>query len=430
MKKALLFIAGLLIVGTSANAQDKEALKAEKAAIKEAQSILKKAKQTYELSIPNPQVGRKETDFAKLDGAVDLINQAIANKYTKDDMLTYEVASNITQQYYTRYENEAKADETIKPKFIETASNLITYCIKYDSLMNLAPKMKPEEKKINHVKFQNMAANPAIQLLTASQNYSNSDNQEDLKLGAKYSEQFLYAMEKSNLFSDFQNASLEDWKTYAKAFRAQSFYSLQGTPEDKIVEVYTALMNTRYKAIAFQSLSNYYREKDQAKQNQYLQMGIDALKGDAENKDLRCNFAIILLQNQFQAKQYDAFRKTAQLMKDEMADNENTINAYLMEGQLLFEEQKYDEAEAVFLGAKNVFPDEPKCLLMAARCAWMKAQSNGSKKPDMDHAIELFKQLEAENPSDPELWGESLYILYNNTNQPKLAATYKKYYKG
>lgn len=418
------------MVGASASAQDKEALKAEKAAIKEAQSLVKKAKQTYELSIPNLTVGRKETDFAKLDGAVDLINQAIANKYTKDDMLTYEVASNITQQYYTRYENEAKADETVRPKYVEEASKLIEYCIKYDSLMDIAPKMKPEEKKINHVKYQNLAANPAIQLLTASQNYSNSDKQDELKLGAKYSEQFLYAMEKSHLFSDFQNASLDDWKTYAKAFRAQSFYSIKGTSEEKIVEVYTDLMNTRYKAIAYQSLSNYYREKDPAKQNIYLQKGVDDLKGDAENKDLRANFAVILMQNYFQAKKYDEFQKVANLIKSEMSDNENAINAYLMEGQMLFENQKYDEAEGVFMAAKASFPDEPKCLLMAARCAWMKAQSNGSKKPDMDHAISLFKQLESENPSDSELWGESLYILYNNTNQPKLAAPYKKYYKG
>ena len=66
---------------------------------------------------------------------------------------------------------------------------------------------------------------------------------------------------------------------------------------------------------------------------------------------------------------------------------------------------------------------------MAARSAWMKAQAGGGKKEDMDVAIKMFKQLEAENPDDSELWGESLYILYNNTQQPTLAAPYKKYYK-
>ena len=107
--------------------------------------------------------------------------------------------------------------------------------------------------------------------------------------------------------------------------------------------------------------------------------------------------------------------------KTEFADNDNAINAYLMEGQMAFEDKDYDGAKAIFLTAKEKFPDESKCLLMAARSAWMKAQVGGSKKADMDDAIALFKQLEAENPEDPELWGESLYILYNNTQQPTLA---------
>ena len=47
----------------------------------------------------------------------------------------------------------------------------------------------------------------------------------------------------------------------------------------------------------------------------------------------------------------------------------------------------------------------------------------------MNEAINLFLQLEKENPEDPELWGESLYILYNNTQQTALANQYKKYYK-
>lgn len=421
-------MAGLLLVG-SANAQTKEELKAQKAAQKEAEALVKKAKQTYETSIPNPQYGRKETDFAKLDGAVNLINQAIQNQYTQNVAQTWLVAADITNEYYKKLENEAKADESVKPKYIETSGNLITYCIKADSLFNLDEKMKDEEKKLNHVRLQNMAVNPCIQLLQAAQNYSNSDDQADLKLGAKYSDLFLYAMENTHLLSDFTNENLNDWKTYAKAFRAQSYYNIEGTPENKILEVYNALMETKYKTVAYQTLSNYYREKDPNKQNEYLQLGVDALKDDAEQKDLRANFAIMLMQNKFQAKDKEGFKKIAQLIKDEMSDNENAINAYLMEGQMLFEDQKYVEAEKVFMEARDKFPDEPKGLLMAARCAWMKAQVDGSKKADMDHAIQLFKQLEKENPSDPELWGESLYILYNNTQQPNLAAPYKKYYK-
>lgn len=65
MKKLVLMMVGLFLFSAS-YAQDKEALKAQKEAQKEAEKVVKKAKTTYELSIPNAQYGRKETDFEKL----------------------------------------------------------------------------------------------------------------------------------------------------------------------------------------------------------------------------------------------------------------------------------------------------------------------------------------------------------------------------
>lgn len=431
MKKLVLIMVGLFLI-TTANAQDKEALKAQKEAKKAAESAFKKAKSTYEMSIPNETYGRKETDFEKLAGALPLIETAMESEYTRDNADTWKVAANIMFEFYKKQDNEVKADpdnEQLKADFLDKSSKLLTYSIKYDSLVVLDPKVKPEDIKKEHPKYQVIGVNAATQILQAAQNYSNSDKAEDLVLGAKYSEFFLYAMEKSHLMSDFTHENLEDWKTYAKAFRAQSYYNIPNTPEEKVISVYQDLMSTKYKGVAYQSLSNYYREKDVAKQNKYLQEGIDALKGDAEQNDLRANFALILMQNLFRSGDKAGFKKIAQLIKDEYSENPDAINAYLMEGQMAFEDRNYDEAKNIFLEANKKFPDDSKCLLMAARSVWMKAQSTGSKKADMDEAISLFKQLEEENPEDPELWGESLYILYNNTQQTALAAKYKKYYK-
>ena len=408
MKKFVLMMVGLFLIGGAALAQDKEALKAQKAAMKEAESTLKKAKSTYELSIPNAQYGRKETDFEKLDAARALIESAVANQYTKDNALAWKTAADIEFEYFKKQDNEVKADpenEQLKKDFIIKCSTLLNYCMKYDSLIVLDPKAKPEEVAKDHQKYQIIGVNTATQILQAAQNYSNSDAVEDLKKGA-------------------------DWITYAKAFRAQSYYNIPGTPEDKIIAVYKDLMTTKYKGVAYQSLSNYYREKDPAKQSIYLQEGIEALKGDADQRDLRANFALILMQNLYSKKDFDGFQKIAQIVKDEFSDVDGAINAYLMEGQIAFEEKKdYLAAKAIFLAAKEKFPDDPKCLLMAARSAWMQAMTNGSKKADLDEALRLFKQLETENPDDPELWGESLYVLYNNTQQTTEAAKYKKYYK-
>lgn len=446
MKKLVLMMVGLFLL-SSAYAQDKAALKAQKEAEKEAKSTFKKAKSIYELSIPNKEFGRTVTDFEKLAGALPLIESAIQNEYTNKDVETWKVASDIQYEYYQKESADLKADpdnEQLKKQFLETNMKLINYCQKYDEYLPQETKMKPEEMAVIHQQNQIKAANSALPLLQAAQNASNSDNQEELKLGVKYAETFLDIMEKSSLMKDlekntltknFTREQIDEWLTYAKVFRAQSYFNIPGTPEETIVSAYEGLMNTKYMSVAYNSLSNYYREKDKAKQNKYLRAGIDALKGDAEQKDLRSNFAFVLMQNLYNGGEYEkdgnkeALKQAIQLIKDEYADDDNAVNAFLMDGQISFDEKKYAEAKKIYQTAYEKFPDEERCLIMAARSAWMVAQTNGSKKADLEEAIKLFKQLETACPNEPEYWGESLYILYNNTEQTAQAAKYKKYYK-
>jgi len=446
MKKLVLMMVGLFLL-SSAYAQDKAALKAQKEAEKEAKSTFKKAKTIYETSIPNKEFGRTVTDFEKLSTALPLIESAVQNEYTNKDVDTWKVASDIQYEYYQKENNDLKADpdnEQLKKKFLETNMKLINYCQKYDEYLPQETKMKPEERSTIHQQNQIKAANSALPLLQAAQNASNSDDQEELKLGVKYADTFLDIMEKSSLMKDleqntltknFTREQIDEWLTYAKVFRAQSYFNIPGTPEETIVSAYEGLMNTKYKGVAYNSLSNYFREKDKAKQNKYLRAGIDALKGDAEQKDLRTNFAFILMQNLYNGGEYEKdgnkepLKQAIKLIKDEFSDDENAVNAFLMDGQIAFDEKKYAEAKEIYQTAYAKFPDEERCLIMAARSAWMVAQTNGSKKADLEEAIKLFKQLEAISPNEPEYWGESLYILYNNTEQTAQAAKYKKYYK-
>jgi len=444
MKKLVLMMVGLFLL-TSAYAQDKEALKAQKEAEKEAKATFKKAKSIYETSIPNEAYGRKVTDFEKLATALPLIESATQNEFTNKDVDTWKVASDIQYEFYQKQTAELKADpdnEQLKNQLLDTNMKLIHYCQKYDEYLAQEPKVKPEDKSLIHQQNQIKAANSALPLLQSAQNASNSDNQDELKKGVKYAETFLSIMEQSSLMKDlekntltknFTREQIDEWLTYAKVFRAQSYFNIEGTPEETIVSAYEGLMNTKYKRVAYNSLSNYYREKDKAKQNKYLKAGIDALKDDAEQKDLRTNFAFILMQNLYNGGDYgenkDALKEAIQLIKNEFSDDENAVNAYLMEGQIAYDEKKYEEAKAIYLAAKEKYPDEIRSLIMAAGSQWMIAQTNGSKKADLEEAIKLFKELEKETPTEPDYWGERLYILYNNTQQTAEAAKYKKYYK-
>ena len=438
MKKLVLIMVSLFLI-SSAYAQDKEALKAQKEAEKEAKATFKKAKSIYETSIPNKEYGREVTDFEKLAGALPLIESAIQNEYTNKDFETWKVATDIMNEYYQKESNELKDDpenEQKRTKLFETSLKLMTYCPKYDDLLALDAKTKPEEKAKIHLANQIITINPALQVLNAAQSASNSDNQAELKKGVEYADLFLNIMEKSNLMKDFKNdkVDLDYYKTYAKVFRAQSLLNIEGTPEADVVAAYESLIPTKSKAIAYNSLSNYFSQKDKVKQNKYLVEGIEALKDDAERQDLRANFAFIYAQNlynggNYKAEDKESLKKAIQLIKDEFSDNDMAMNAYQMEGQIALNDKKYKEAIDLFLAASEKYPDEEKFLILAAGSAWENAKNNGSKKPDLEEAIKLFKQVEKACPTEPEFWGESLYILYNNTQQTALANQYKKYYK-
>lgn len=439
MKKLVLIMVSLFLI-SSAYAQDKEALKAQKEAEKEAKATFKKAKTIYETSIPNKEYGREVTDFEKLAGALPLIESAIQNEYTNKDFETWKVATDIMNEYYQKESNELKDDpenEQKRAKLFETSLKLMTYCPKYDDLLALDTKTKPEEKEKIHLANQIIAINPALQVLNAAQSASNSDDQAELKKGVEYADLFLNLMEKSNLMKDFKNekVDLDYYKTYAKVFRAQSLLNIEGTPEADVVAAYESLIPTKSKAIAYNSLSNYFSSRDKAKQNKYLVEGIEALKDDAERQDLRSNFAFIYAQNLYNGGNYksedkEALKKAIKLIKDEFSDNDLAMNAYQMEGQMALNDKKYTEAIELFQAASAKYPDEEKFLILAAGAAWENAKNNGSKKPDLEQAIKLFKEVEKACPTEPEFWGESLYILYNNTQQTALANQYKKYYKG
>ena len=185
MKKLVLIMVSLFLI-SSAYAQDKEALKAQKEAEKEAKATFKKAKTIYETSIPNKEYGREVTDFEKLAGALPLIESAIQNEYTNKDFETWKVATDIMNEYYQKESNELKDDpenEQKRAKLFETSLKLMTYCPKYDDLLALDTKTKPEEKEKIHLANQIIAINPALQVLNAAQSASNSDDQAELKKG-------------------------------------------------------------------------------------------------------------------------------------------------------------------------------------------------------------------------------------------------------
>lgn len=421
--KKIMFIAALATFALTANAQSKEELKAQKEAQKAAEKVVKKAATDLEQSLANPNFGRKETNFDKLSTVRASIAEALKNPLCQTQE-AYKVAADVALEYYKKYDAQVKAgDDSANQDLLAASVELLNYSTKYDELYFNNPKKKDVEYKAAHLTYQNYAVNAAIQCLQASQSLSTSDSQDDLKKGAELSSTFLNAMESSHLLSDFENKDKSEWLTIAKAFNAQSLLGIEGTPASQIEAAYAKLKGTKYESVAYSALCNYFRDKDSNKYVEYLKQGMTGA-----SEEYAPNFAFMLMQHQFQNENLkDDCLKTIQMIKEKFPKNENTLNAYLMEGQIYFERKEYSKAEALFAEAVANYPDDDRAITMPAKSAWMKAQSSGDKK-DLQHAIDLFKQLESKYPSQPDYWGEPLYILYNNINNNAARDKYKKYY--
>lgn len=425
--KKIMIIAALAGFALTATAQSKEELKALKEAQKEAEKLVKKAKSDYEMSIPNAQYGRKEYNMEKLNGAKALIDQAVANKFTNGISETYAVAANIYGHLFNIKSEAVKAnqdDEDAKNEMLSYAQPLVEYCVKYDSIESQNPKKKETEYKAQLLSYQNYATQAAIQCLTASQNFSTSDKQDELKKASSLAGTVVYGLN-SKVLKDaptLKPENIEEWSTYAKAFKAQALSAIEGTNPADVEAAYAQLIGTKYETTGYSALCNYFREKNSDKYIEYLNKGME--KADAETFP---NFAFMLMQHQFNNDKKDDCIKTIQLIKEKCPDNENTLQAYLMEGQIYFERKQYDKAEALFADAVAKYPNDDRAITMPAKSAWMKAQNSGEKK-DLQHAIDLFKKLESTYPSETDYWGEPLYILYNNIGNTAARDKYKKYY--
>lgn len=413
-----------MLISTSMNAQSKEELKAEKAAIKEAMNQVKKARQQYEMSIPNAQYGRKETNFEKLDGAKALIEEAVNNKYAINDKETWKVAADITYKYYEKYKKETETDETKKPLEVEYGYKLATYAIKYDSIMNTLTKKNEIEVKMIEAQYMPMAIQGVVSCLQSAQSLSNSESQDDLKLAKKYAKLVSESCEKAHILENYDKdkSTKQDWALYGKAFYAQSVAGITSSSDEEVEAAYKELFGTQYEPVAYSALLNHFRDKNKDKYNAILAQAADNVTGENAPQ-----FAFMYIQTLYQDGKRDLCIQRIDKFVEKFADNDNAVSAYLMKGQIYFEDKKYDEAEKVFAEAVAKFPDEERAITMPAKCAWMKAQASGTKA-DREYAIKLFKELETKYPSNPDFWGEPLYILYNNNNQTALRDKYKKYY--
>ena len=376
---------------------------------------IEKAEKIYEKSVGDP-AKTKKTDFVKMDEAKAIIEQVINSGYGDDYPEALWVAANIMEAYYKK-----DAENQSMNTACEYGYKFITYAIKIDSLISLHPEMNDADKKSIREQYSNMALSPIVSCLQKAQELSGSFSQADLALGKKYSEVVIYALEESSLFSGFKHESKPEWILYAKAFRAQCMAGLNDSKAEDVEASCRQLFGTKFESLAYGLLINYFRDRNKQKYDETLAYAAEHSTGEEAPVYAYMNIQNLLMNGRKEEciRQIDKF-----LAK--FGDNDQTVSAYLIKGQIYFEDKKFDMAENVFNIAARKYPNDERAITMPAKCAWVRAQSSNLQS-DREHAINLFKQLEAKFPNNPDYWGEPLYILYEKNQQPQLRDKYKKY---
>lgn len=435
MKKFFVIVSCLLAISTTgvyAQAVDKEALKAEKAAIKAAEGMAKKAQSIYNSSKPDPQMGRKETNFEKLEEGHAMIKEAIANKYNANNAAAFATAAEIEYLYFNKISDDIKADPEnveLKKQMLDCSEAIVNYCTKWQELADQDPKMKEDQKKVNHTRYQQLAANPVLQCLQGAQYLGNAEGAtvDDQKKAVRLAKLVYNTFEKSPLFADFAQKGSDgykDWILYSKVFSAQPLLQIPDATEAEVEEAFTALMDTKFAESAYLQLANYYRERNQEKYVATLKKASTAMPDNHA-------IAINLFNHYFINKQFDDAVAQANTMIEKFP--EDAADMQFKVGVVYFNQEKYAEALDNFEKAYARSNDVEHLKNAAIASVQMVIRNESKDKAVIDKlnkkAIELLEQYETLAPEDSELWGPRLYSLYYNTQNTAKAKQYAKYNK-
>jgi len=359
----------------------------------------------------------KNINYDKLAEAQTLIEPCMAEGLAKDMPKTWFIAGNIQSLYMNkmladRAANDGKMDFGA---FFDNQYKIVKYFAECDRLEHTPDAKGKMPKEEYRPIIQSMAKNCRGNLRNAGGMLANSDPAKSIEYINYYIESADYS-----IFQGLDEVKLANDSTMGDIYYyLGTAYKVKGDTASALPALDKALASKQYGKYACGELAQYYQNKgDKANARKYIDLGF------AQYSELP-QFGKWLLAAQHSEGDKDGALQTIEKLKQLYPDDDY---AYLLKGQIYFEQEKFQEAEKAFLEAKDQFPDNANCLVMAARSAWMYANRNTSDKEAMNHTIDLFKQVEEANPEDPSLWGESLYILYNNSNQLDKAKLYKKYY--
>lgn len=403
MKKII--IACALLVAMAANAQKPLNNK----------SQMTKAESTLTEALKDP----KNINYEKLSEAETLIAPCLTEGVAKDMPKTWFIAGRIETIKMSKMlaDRAANGGQMDYDAFFENQYKIVKYFAECDRLEHTPDAKGKLPKEEYRPQIQQTAKQCRANLRIAGGQNAVKNPEKAIFYINEYKNSAGYT-----IFEGMEDVKPENDKDMPDvSYFLATALKAKGDPDAAVPELEKALASQQYGKGALGELATYYQQKgDKKTALKYYQQGWEKYPDEPI-------FGRMLLSTQFNLDDLDGALATAKALQERFPDDDF---AYTTEGHILFKNKKYAEAKEAYLKAHKLNPVPTNNIQGAAQSSWMQLTTDEKNKELQQETLELYKQYESDAPDDFAIWGDALYILYTNAQQPEKAKAYKKYHGG
>ena len=359
----------------------------------------------------------KNINYDKLAEAEELISPCMAEGLAKEMPKTWFIAGRIETIKMNKMLNDRAANDGQMDydAFFENQDKIVKYFSECDRLEHTPDAKGKLPKEEYRPQIQQTAKQCRANLRIAGGQNATKDPEKAIYYINTYKE-----TANNTIFSGMDDVKPENDKDMPDlAYYLATALKVKGDKDAALPELEKALESKSYGKGALGEIATYYQQKgDKASALKYYKIGWEKYPDEPI-------FGRMLLSSQFSAEDYDGALQTIKQLKAQFPDDDF---AYSTEGHINFKNKKYAEAKAAYLAAYERNSEAVNNLQGAAQSAWMQLSTDSKNKELANEALDLYTKFEAAAPEESAAWGEALYILYTNNQQPDKAKLYKKYY--